>query len=1226
MRRLSILVLALLAAAPALGYVVNDTSDLADATPGDNICDAGAGLCTLRAAIQEANATAGTQPITFSVAGIFQPATAYPPLTGRVDIDGTTAPGYAGVPVVWIDGASVATGLAFSGGSENSTLTGLQIFGCTFSGVSIFANGVTLRRNYIGPVTQGTANLQGVFIAVGENVVIGGADGEGNVISGNTQHGIHMQDGTMTVRDNRIGTTADGTAARPNGIGIEIFSANAFTIGSSVAAEGNVISGNGNDGIRLNGSTGGTVAGNFIGMNAGGTAAVPNGNGIRLTAGSFNNAIGTAGARNIISGNTEFGVWLETAGANTIAGNYIGTDVTGTLPFGNSIGVFVQSSGSTIGTAALGNLISGNGNGIEITGTSNTNVRGNNIGLDVTGTAGIGNSSFGIFINTSQNVVIGGVAAGEGNTISFNGQDGIGMDTATNAQVHGNTIGLNAAGTSTLGNGAAGITIFQSTNVIVGGISPAGARNVISGNSMSGIIIPAGSGHTIDNNYIGTNAAGTAAEGNLALGIEVINSNNNTIRRNLISGNAGHGIEVTMGSTGTIIHTNFIGLASDFTTSLGNGGDGINVCDFAANTLIGTLGGNSIAYNMQNGIGVEPTALLDNVWAGNFIYNNTLLGIDLHRDGVTANDAGDADTGANNLQNFPVIESAVTSPAGSQLRGTIHTTPNTLVTIHAYSSPPADPEGALQVGSPVSVTTDGSGNATWTMSGAPITVGHIATATATGPDGSSEFSAGLVVNPAPVVQFSTTLYTIDEGGGQLITVTRTGDLTAISDVNFAASDNTATAGSDYGAVAGTMRFNPGENSRTFLVATIEDALDEPAELVTLTLSSPVGATLGAPSVAQLEITDDDPPPVVSIGDFALAEGNTGPVNFTFTVSLNAVSGQQVQVNFATADDTATTSNVDYTAAAGTATIPAGSLSTLVTVVVNGDVIVEPNETFFLNLTAPVNATLGDAQALGTITNDEGVPSITIGDMSANEGGTITFTLTLSAQSATPVTVDYATANGTATAGSDYTTASGTATLAPLATSTTVVVATTADTAFEPDETFFVNLTNPVGAAVGDNQAVGTILNDDPQVANLGISKTANPMAYAPGQQITFTITVTNAGPDSAVNTVVTDVLPAGTTLVSSTCTGTTTLTCNLGTILNGATATATIVVTGNGTAPITNTATVTSASVDPAGGNNTGSVTVAAAAPAETAPVPTASTWALIILGAAIAIFAMRRI
>ena len=160
------------------------------------------------------------------------------------------------------------------------------------------------------------------------------------------------------------------------------------------------------------------------------------------------------------------------------------------------------------------------------------------------------------------------------------------------------------------------------------------------------------------------------------------------------------------------------------------------------------------------------------------------------------------------------------------------------------------------------------------------------------------------------------------------------------------------------------------------------------------------------------------------------EGNSGTTNAVFTVSLSATSPQTITVNYATANGTATAGS-DYAAQAGNLTFTAGQTSKTITVPVTGDTTVEANETFVVNLSAPSKATLADAQGQGTITNDDvaPLPTLSINDVTVTEGnaGTIAaqFTVTLSAASTSTVTVNYATANGTATAGTDYVAQTGT---------------------------------------------------------------------------------------------------------------------------------------------------------------------------------------------------------
>ena len=303
----------------------------------------------------------------------------------------------------------------------------------------------------------------------------------------------------------------------------------------------------------------------------------------------------------------------------------------------------------------------------------------------------------------------------------------------------------------------------------------------------------------------------------------------------------------------------------------------------------------------------------------------------------------------------------------------------------------------------------------------------------------------------------------------------------------AATGVAATPGSDYTAVDGILTFAPGVASQTLAVPVLGDTLDEPDETFALTLSSPTGAVLDDASGLGT-ITDDDPIPTLSVADVTQAEGNAGTTGAAFTVSLSAASGLDVTVAFATADGSAA-AGLDYTAASGTLTIPAGASSSAVTVQVRGDTLDEPDETFALNLSAPTNAVLGDASGLGTITDDDPPPALSIGDVTLAEGdaGTTSavFTVSLSAVSGRDVTLAFVTANGTAVAGLDYTTTSGTLTIPAGASSATLAVPVKGDTLDETDETFFVNLSTPVNATLADGQGRATILDDDGPAIAIG---------------------------------------------------------------------------------------------------------------------------------------------
>jgi hypothetical protein len=226
------------------------------------------------------------------------------------------------------------------------------------------------------------------------------------------------------------------------------------------------------------------------------------------------------------------------------------------------------------------------------------------------------------------------------------------------------------------------------------------------------------------------------------------------------------------------------------------------------------------------------------------------------------------------------------------------------------------------------------------------------------------------------------------------------------------------------------------------------------------------------------------------------------------------TGQAVSVNYTTADGTATAGS-DYQATSGTLTIPAGQTTGTITVLVNGDRLAEANETFTVNLSAPTNATIADGQGVGTIVDDE--PRISIGDTTVTEGNTgstsATFTVTLSAAYDVNVTVNYATANGSATAGSDYQAASGTLTIPAGQTSGTITVLVNGDRLAEANEAFAVNLSNAVNAGIADGQGVGTIVDDEPRISISDVTK----LEGKRGQTTLFVFTVTlSAAYDQAV--------------------------------------------------------------------------------------------------------------
>ena len=310
-------------------------------------------------------------------------------------------------------------------------------------------------------------------------------------------------------------------------------------------------------------------------------------------------------------------------------------------------------------------------------------------------------------------------------------------------------------------------------------------------------------------------------------------------------------------------------------------------------------------------------------------------------------------------------------------------------------------------------------------------------------------------------------------------------------VNYATTDDTAIAPVDYQATSGVLTFNPGDLTKTIIVPVNGDTLDEASETFFVNLSNATNGTL-LDNQGQGTITDNDPAPSLSVNDVSVAEGDAGTIPATFTVRLSAASGRTATVNYATADDTAQAGS-DYQTISGTLTFNPGDTAKTVNILINGDTTFEPDETFFLNLNTSTNASISDAQGLGTIANDDAAPPIPkffVDDVSIVEGdnGTsaATFTVTLSPASNQTASVDFTTADGTATAaGNDYQPAHGTLTFSPGEKNKTVWVNVNGDTLVEPDETFLVDLNGATGGAgLGDNQGLGIIRNDDTPLVSI----------------------------------------------------------------------------------------------------------------------------------------------
>ncbi|WP_433925368.1 putative Ig domain-containing protein [Stenotrophomonas nematodicola] len=359
--------------------------------------------------------------------------------------------------------------------------------------------------------------------------------------------------------------------------------------------------------------------------------------------------------------------------------------------------------------------------------------------------------------------------------------------------------------------------------------------------------------------------------------------------------------------------------------------------------------------------------------------------------------------------------------------------------------------------------------------GAGYTVGAPASATGT-----------ILNDDLPVASIAVSPASVDEDSGTPLVYTVTLDRPNPVPLTVPISvGGTGTFGVDYTGVVAAVAIAAGSTTGTLTLFPIADSVAESNKTVVVTLLPSAGYTIGTPGSATGTIRDDDLP-VLRVNDVTATEGDSGASAFIFTVSLDVPAGPGgVTFDIATADGTATAGS-DYVARSLVGqTIPAGAQSYTFAVQVNGDTLYELNESFTVNVSNVVGATVADAQGVGTIVNDDPLPTVSIADLALNEGNSgstpALLTVTLSAPSSRPVAVQYASADGTATASSDYTAVSGILVFPAGTTTMSISVQIHGDTTVELDETFQVNLSNPVNAVLGDASAVVTILNDDQPV-------------------------------------------------------------------------------------------------------------------------------------------------
>jgi len=664
-----------------------------------NTNDSGVG--SLREAIENSNNHSGADTIIFNInisdpgydaaKGIWliQPLSSLSPISDdSTIIDGTTQASFIGGdpnpsgPEIVLNGSNVgsATGLMLN--SSYNTIMGLTINGFIYSQIEIYSSYNNIKGCFLGPDYKGDSRIAGcgygIFISLGAmyNIVGGTEEVERNVISGNSDGGIIIR-----------------SASCKN-----------------------------------------TIAGNYIGLTASGTDTLGNKvNGIQILNSSKSNVIGPG---NVISGNLGYGIEIFDAGcdSNIVKGNYIGTDAEGVRELGNFFnGVYIHLGAryNIIGGSSDEdrNIISGNfRSGIEIygEGTDFNVVEGNYVGLSSTGDSlGNGYSGISITFSASNNCI------GPGNVISSNHGSGIAItrQSTNDNTIKGNLIGTSPAGNESSGNGQFGIRISSGKFNLVGGELEED-RNIISGNYLDGISINSSDSVVVRGNYIGTDITGTQKIPNKKKGVFLMGPAEHIIcRGNVISGNSDVGLILENYISHSLISDNKIGVGSDGTTNLGNGGDGIWIYSNSSDNTVGP--GNIIAYNKNDGVNISGSSTLHNRITRNSIYSNGYANINNSNGG--------------NLELEPPEILGFGSVYGTAV-------PNSIVEIFSGS----DKESGVVFED--SVITDAQGNFIW--NGTPE--GPWVTATARDAQGNtSEFSAGKLYGDIVVTT------TADTGEGSL---------------------------------------------------------------------------------------------------------------------------------------------------------------------------------------------------------------------------------------------------------------------------------------------------------------------------------------------------------------------------------------------------------------------------------------------------------------------------
>jgi hypothetical protein len=694
--------------------------------------------------------------------------------------------------------------------------------------------------------------------------------------------------------------------------------------------------------------------------------------------------------------------------------------------------------------------------------------------------------------------------------LAVNGCPWAGLASFPGATVSSNWLGLDLTGTQNHTN-RVGVVVLGGT---VSG-------NVVSGNWTAGIDIRGGNPQ-VTNNWIGPNGSGTAVVGNTN-GI-VYEAQPGTgpgvVSDNIIAGTGTIGITVVI-SEGAYIANNTIGfLPSGAPAKLAQ-------CVYIDQSHSSTLIHNTIANCQGNAVQIQSTANR-NLITQNSMYDNFFgIYMQTYHAGQTDNDPGDADTGANDLQNYPIVTSAKVSGNNTLVSGTLNSKPNQSYTIEIFSSPACNAygsgEGKTYLGS-TTVSTDGAGNASFSGTYPLFPSGSSITATATDSlNNTSEFSTCAAVQGAGQFRFASAGAQAQEHSGSLVlTVLRTDGAAGAASVDYATVAGTATAGSDFTPTSGTLQFADGETSKTFSIPILQDSAYEGHETFRAVLSNATGgAVIGSPSAVDIGINDDEPLPKMSIADARVVEGDTGTSTMLFQVTMSPATSATVLMGFRTDGGTAYSGEDFQQYAGGGVTFQPGETVKTIPVTIYGDTKFEPDEKFSASIYVSGGVNMIRSLAVGTIVNDDPAPSIAVADVRVVEGNAHTTTnATVTLISSQPITgnIAYATADGTARAGQDYQAATGTVSFSN-ETVKTISIPILGDNDTEADETITLTFgSNTTGSALARNTVVITIANDDagfgPAAQTVPLGKTAEldlSLGTAPASPISVALSSSNPG-------------------------------------------------------------------------------------------------------------------